>query len=281
METIIEVKNLVKNYGDKQILKNISFSINKGEIISIIGESGAGKSTLMRCLNGLEGVNAGNIKFYDIDITKLKEKEKNSIKKQMAYVFQDLNIIDNMYVIENVLIPFLNRKNFIQVLFNQFSKQEYERALYCLEKVGISKLAYTKAKYLSGGEKQRVAIARSLAPNVELILADEPISSLDEKNSTQIMEIFKRINIKKNKTIILNLHNVEIAKKFSDKILALKNGEIFFYKKSTEVNEDDIRKVYQTSKNKNSFKNFNHCNCFIIILFYFKFRFSRLYRWLW
>ena len=99
METIIEVKNLVKNYGDKQILKNISFSINKGEIISIIGESGAGKSTLMRCLNGLEGVNAGNIKFYDIDITKLKEKEKNSIKKQMAYVFQDLNIIDNIYVI--------------------------------------------------------------------------------------------------------------------------------------------------------------------------------------
>jgi len=196
LETIIEVKNLVKNYGDKEILKNISFNINKGEIISII---------------------------------------------------QDLNIIDNMYVIENVLVPFLNRKNFIQVLFNKFSKQEYERALYCLEKVGISKLAYTKAKYLSGGEKQRVAIARSLAPNVDLILADEPISSLDEKNSTQIMEIFKRINIKKNKTIILNLHNVEVAKKFSDKILALKNGEIFFYKKSAEVNEDDIRKVYQTS----------------------------------
>ena len=247
METIIEVKNLIKNYGDKQILKNISFNINKGEIISIIGESGAGKSTLMRCLNGLEGINSGSIKFYNTDITKLKEKEKNSIKKHMAYVFQDLNIIDNMYVIENVLIPFLNRKNFIQVLFNQFSKQEYERALYCLEEVGISKLAYTKAKYLSGGEKQRVAIARSLAPNVDLILADEPISSLDEKNSTQIMEIFKRINIKKNKTIILNLHNVEVAKKFSDKILALKNGEIFFYKKSPEVNEDDIRKVYQTS----------------------------------
>ena len=165
----------------------------------------------------------------------------------MAYVFQDLNIIDNMFVIDNVLVPFLNRKNFIDVLLNRFTKEEYERALYCLEKVGISKLAYTKAKYLSGGEKQRVAIARSLAPNVELILADEPISSLDERNSSQIMEIFKRINIKKNKTIILNLHNVEIAKKFSDKILALKNGEIFFYKKSEEVNEDDVREVYQNS----------------------------------
>ena len=247
METIIEVKNLKKNYGDREILKDISFSIEKGEIISIIGESGAGKSTLMRCINGLEGINSGSIKFYDTDITKLKEKEKNLIKRQMAYVFQDLNIIDNMYVIDNVLIPFLNRKNFIQVLLNRFSRAEYERALYCLEKVGISKLAYTKAKYLSGGEKQRVAIARSIAPNVDLILADEPISSLDEKNSFQIMEIFKRINAKKNKTIILNLHNVEIAKKFSDKILALKNGEIFFFKKSSEVNEDDIRQVYQNS----------------------------------
>ena len=247
METIIEVKNLKKNYGDREILKDISFSIEKGEIISIIGESGAGKSTLMRCINGLEGINSGSIKFYDTDITKLKEKERNSIKKQMAYVFQDLNIIDNMYVIENVLIPFLNRKNFIQVLLNRFSRVEYERALYCLEKVGILKLAYTKAKYLSGGEKQRVAIARSIAPNVDLILADEPISSLDEKNSFQIMEIFKRINAKKNKTIILNLHNVEIAKKFSDKILALKNGEIFFFKKSSEVNENDIRQVYQSS----------------------------------
>ena len=247
VETIIEVKNLVKNYGTKEILKNISFSINKGEVVSIIGESGAGKSTLMRCLNGLEEVNSGSINFYGTDITKLKTSDKNEIKKQMAYVFQDLNIIDNMFVIDNVLVPFLNRKNFIDVLLNRFTKEEYERALYCLEKVGISKLAYTKAKYLSGGEKQRVAIARSLAPNVELILADEPISSLDERNSSQIMEIFKRINIKKNKTIILNLHNVEIAKKFSDKILALKNGEIFFYKKSEEVNEDDIREVYQNS----------------------------------
>ena len=247
VETIIEVKNLVKNYGTKEILKNISFSINKGEIVSIIGESGAGKSTLMRCLNGLEEVNSGSINFYGTDITKLKTSDKNEIKKQMAYVFQDLNIIDNMFVIDNVLVPFLNRKNFIDVLLNRFTKEEYERALYCLEKVGISKLAYTKAKYLSGGEKQRVAIARSLAPNVELILADEPISSLDERNSSQIKKIFERINIKKNKTIILNLHNVEIAKKFSDKILALKNGEIFFYKKSEEVNEDDIREVYQNS----------------------------------
>ncbi|MBQ3437614.1 MAG: phosphonate ABC transporter ATP-binding protein [Fusobacterium sp.] len=249
MNKIIEVSNLVKNYGDRQILKNISFSIQKGEFISIIGESGAGKSTLMRCLNGLEEINSGSIKFYDKEIATLKEKEKNLIKRQMAFVFQDFSIIDNLYVIENVLLPFLARKNFLQVLINSYSKQEYERAMYCLEKVGLVKLAYTKAKYLSGGEKQRVAIARALAPNVDLILADEPISSLDEKNAQQIMEIFKRINSKKNKTIILNLHNVELAKKFSDKILALKNGEILFFKESEKVKEDDIREVYKTEKN--------------------------------
>ena len=124
METIIEVKNLVKKYGNKEILKDISFSIDKGEIISIIGESGAGKSTLMRCLNGLEGVNSGNINFYSTDITRLKEKEKNSIKKQMAYVFQDLNIIDNMFVIDNVLIPFLNRNKFF--LINSLKKNMKE-----------------------------------------------------------------------------------------------------------------------------------------------------------
>ncbi|MDY5795765.1 MAG: phosphonate ABC transporter ATP-binding protein [Fusobacterium gastrosuis] len=249
MDKIIEVNKLIKNYNDRKILKEISFSIKKGEFISIIGESGAGKSTLMRCLNGLEEINSGSIKFYNKEITILKEKEKNIIKRQMAFVFQDFNIIDNLYVIENVLLPFLARKNVFQVLMNSYSKEEYERAMYCLEKVNLTKLAYTKAKYLSGGEKQRVAIARALAPNVDLILADEPISSLDEKNAQQIMEIFKRINEKKSKTIILNLHNVDIARKYSDKILALKNGEIFFFKESEKVTEDDIREVYKNPNN--------------------------------
>lgn len=249
MDKIIEVNKLIKNYNDRKILKEISFSIKKGEFISIIGESGAGKSTLMRCLNGLEEINSGSIKFYNKEITTLKEKEKNIIKRQMAFVFQDFNIIDNLYVIENVLLPFLARKNVFQVLMNSYSKEEYERAMYCLEKVNLTKLAYTKAKYLSGGEKQRVAIARALAPNVDLILADEPISSLDEKNAQQIMEIFKRINEKKSKTIILNLHNVDIARKYSDKILALKNGEIFFFKESEKVTEDDIREVYKNPNN--------------------------------
>nr|WP_241635334.1 phosphonate ABC transporter ATP-binding protein [Fusobacterium gastrosuis] len=249
MDKIIEVNKLIKNYNDRKILKEISFSIKKGEFISIIGESGAGKSTLMRCLNGLEEINSGSIKFYNKEITTLKEKEKNIIKRQMAFVFQDFNIIDNLYVIENVLLPFLARKNVFQVLMNSYSKEEYERAMYCLEKVNLTKLAYTKAKYLSGGEKQRVAIARALVPNVDLILADEPISSLDEKNAQQIMEIFKRINEKKSKTIILNLHNVDIARKYSDKILALKNGEIFFFKESEKVTEDDIREVYKNPNN--------------------------------
>lgn len=247
MNIIIEVKNLKKNYDNKEVLKNISFSIKKGEFISIIGKSGAGKSTLMRILNMLEDINSGSIKFYGNDSVNINEKEKNKLKRKMAFVFQEYNVIDNLPVIDNVLLPFLTRKNFLEALFNYYTKEEYERAMYCLEKVDIKNLAYTKTKYLSGGEKQRVAIARALAPNVDLILADEPISSLDEKNAVQIMEIFKRINLKKDKTIILNLHNVEIAKKYSDKILALKDGEIFFFKESEKVSTDDIKQVYQNS----------------------------------
>lgn len=248
MDNVIEVKNLYKNYGEKKVLKNINFSIKKGEFITVIGESGAGKSTLMRCLNALEDVSRGEVLFFEKDISKMTEREKNLVKQKMAFVFQDLNIIDNLYVIENVMIPFLARKNFLQILLNRYSKEEYERALYCLDKVGLKKLVYTKAKYLSGGEKQRVAIARALAPNVDVILADEPISSLDEKNATQIMEIFKRINLKKKKTIILNLHNVDLALKYSDKVLALKDGEIFFFKEKEKVTQDDIREVYQNSE---------------------------------
>lgn len=248
MDNVIEVKNLYKNYGEKEVLKNINFSIQKGEFISIIGESGTGKSTLMRCLNALEGVNKGEVLFFEKDISKMSEREKNLVKQKMAFVFQELNIIDNLYVIENVMIPFLARKNFLQILLNHYTKKEYERALYCLDKVGLKKLVYTKAKYLSGGEKQRVAIARALAPNVEVILADEPISSLDEKNATQIMEIFKRINLKKRKTIILNLHNVDLALKYSDRVLALKNGEVFFFKEKEKVTQDDIREVYQNTE---------------------------------
>lgn len=247
MNIIIEVKNLKKNYDNKEVLKNISFSIKKGEFISIIGKSGAGKSTLMRILNMLEDINSGSIKFYGNDSVNINEKEKNKLKRKMAFVFQEYNVIDNLPVIDNVLLSFLTRKNFLEALFNYYTKEEYERAMYCLEKVDIKNLAYTKTKYLSGGEKQRVAIARALAPNVDLILGDEPISSLDEKNAIQIMEIFKRINLKKDKTIILNLHNVEIAKKYSDKILALKDGEIFFFKESEKVSTDDIRQVYQNS----------------------------------
>lgn len=248
MQKFIEVKNLIKKYGDKEILKNISFDIFKGDFISIIGESGVGKSTLIKCLNGLEKISSGSIKIDDVDINLSSEKEKNILKRRMALVFQDLNIIDNLPVIENVLLSFLPEKNFFQILFNLYSKKEYERALYCLEKVGLKDLAYKKAKYLSGGEKQRVVIARSLAPNVDLILGDELISNLDLKNTFQIMEILKKINQKKNKTIILNLHNVEIAKKYSDKILALRDGKVLFFKESEKVDENDIREVYKNTK---------------------------------
>ena len=242
---IIKLEDVDKFYmetGNKlHILKKLNLEVKRGEFVSILGKSGSGKSTLLNIMGLLDKIDGGKIWIDDKEVSSLNEAERNNIKNHfLGFVFQFHYLMSEFTALENVMIP---------ALLNNFkNKAEIEKeAKELLEIVGLAERIKHKPNQLSGGEKQRVAIARSIAPNVDLILADEPISSLDEKNSFQIMEIFKRINAKKNKTIILNLHNVEIAKKFSDKILALKNGEIFFFKKSSEVNEDDIRQVYQSS----------------------------------
>ena len=233
---IMKLEDIDKFYmetGNKlHILKKLNLEVKRGEFVSILGKSGSGKSTLLNIMGLLDKIDGGKIWIDNKEVSSLNEMERNNIKNHfLGFVFQFHYLMSEFTALENVMIP---------ALLNNFkNKVEIEKeAKELLEIVGLAERIKHKPNQLSGGEKQRVAIARSIAPNVDLILADEPISSLDEKNSFQIMEIFKRINAKKNKTIILNLHNVEIAKKFSDKILALKNGEIFFFKKSSEVNED-------------------------------------------
>ncbi|MBF0849003.1 ATP-binding cassette domain-containing protein, partial [Streptococcus danieliae] len=145
---------------------------------------------------------------------------------------------------ENVLSPFLAYKNIFQSLFSIYSREEYEMALKYIDKVALKEYAYTKVKYLSGGQKQRVAIAKAICQKPDLLLADEPISSLDEVNSKAIMDLFKTLNKKKKLTILMNLHDVTIAKKYSDKIMALKDGRLLFFKNTNEVSDDEIRNLY-------------------------------------
>ena len=239
----LEVKNLVFNYGMKNILNGISFDVPKGEFIAIVGKSGAGKSTLLRCLNLLNKPNSGEINISGENIINFNKKKLKMIRREIAFIFQDYNVLDNLYTVENVLTPYLVKKS-IAGLFLGYTKEEYEEGVGYLRQVGLEEEAFKKSKYLSGGQKQRVAIAKALAQDPKLLLADEPVSSLDEKNTTLIMDTFKKLNEQNGITVLINLHDVNLAKKYSTKILGLKDGKVLFYKDSDMVTKDEFEELY-------------------------------------
>ena len=239
----LEVKNLIFNYGVKNILNDISFEVPKGEFVAIVGKSGAGKSTLMRCLNLLNKPQSGEINIAGENIVQFNRSKLKLIRRDIAFIFQDYNVLDNLYTVENVLTPYLVKKSVLGLLLG-YTKKEYNEGVDFLKKVGLEDEAFKKSKYLSGGQKQRVAIAKALAQDPKFLLADEPVSSLDEKNTTLIMDTFKKLNEENGITVLINLHDVNLAKKYSTKILGLKDGKVLFYKDSEKVTKDEFEELY-------------------------------------
>ena len=239
----LEIKNLVFNYGTSNVLNDISFDVPKGEFVAIVGKSGAGKSTLLRCLNLLNKPNSGEINISGENIINFNKKKLKMIRREIAFIFQDYNVLDNLYTVENVLTPYLVKKSLAGLLLG-YTKEEYNAGVAYLKQVGLEDEAFKKSKYLSGGQKQRVAIAKALAQKPKILLADEPVSSLDEKNTTLIMDTFKRLNEQNEITVLINLHDVNLAKKYSTKILGLKDGKVLFYKDSDKVTKDEFEELY-------------------------------------
>ena len=239
----LEVKNLIFNYGVKNILNDISFEVPNGDFVAIVGKSGAGKSTLLRCLNLLNKPQSGEINIAGENIVQFNRSRLKRIRRDIAFIFQDYNVLDNLYTVENVLTPYLVKKSTLGLLLG-YTKKEYNEGVDFLKQVGLEDEAFKKSKYLSGGQKQRVAIAKALAQNPKILLADEPVSSLDEKNTTLIMDTFKKLNEENGITVLINLHDVNLAKKYSTKILGLKNGKVLFYKDSEKVTKDEFEELY-------------------------------------
>lgn len=239
----LEVKNLIFNYGVKNILNDISFEVPNGDFVAIVGKSGAGKSTLLRCLNLLNKPQSGEIIITGENIVQSNRTRLKRIRRDIAFIFQDYNVLDNLYTVENVLTPYLVKKSVLGLLLG-YTKKEYNEGVDFLKQVGLEDEAFKKSKYLSGGQKQRVAIAKALAQNPKILLADEPVSSLDEKNTTLIMDTFKKLNEENAITVLINLHDVNLAKKYSTKILGLKDGKVLFYKDSEKVTKDEFEELY-------------------------------------
>ena len=239
---MINIENLSKNFGNLKVLKNISTTINKGEVISIIGPSGSGKSTFLRCINKLEEPTEGHIYIDDMDLMD-KNTDINKIRERVGMVFQHFNLFPHMTVLENLILsPTIVKKE---------SKEEAEKyALYLLQKVGLSDKANSYPNQLSGGQKQRIAIARALAMKPEVILFDEPTSALDPEMIKEVLDVMRNL-AKEGMTMLIVTHEMGFARNVGNRILFMDNGEIiedcspkdFFENPSNERIKDFLNKV--------------------------------------
>ena len=243
---LLSVKNILKEYNNgTTALKNVSFEVEKGEFISIIGPSGSGKSTLLRSINKMIDISQGSILFKNRNIEKLKKKEIELVRREIGMIFQNYNLVERLTVIENVLHGRLGYKSVFAGILGIYSEEEKKEAFNFLEKLNMTKYAYQKCNELSGGQKQRVGIARAIMQKPKLLLCDEPIASLDPKTAENIMDYLKKIVTELKITCIVNLHQVDIAKKYSNRIIALNKGEKIFDDKPEYLTDDMIEFIYK------------------------------------
>ena len=224
----LRIKNLKKKFKNTIAVNGINIEIDEGKIIGIIGRSGAGKSTLLRMINRLVDPTEGSIEFDDIKVSSIKGRALRKWRSECAMIFQQFNLVERLDVLTNVLIGSLGRNYNLLNLFGIFSKEEKINALKNLDRFDLSGIALQKAGTLSGGQQQRVAIARALMQKPRILLADEPISSLDPKNAKRVMDDMLKINREDGITIICNLHSLEVAKKYCDRLIGLSDGKVVF-----------------------------------------------------
>ena len=239
---LVEIKELRKTFDNgTKALQGVNLSVNEGEFVVILGASGSGKTTLLRSINGLVDYEHGEIKFCNKIIS---PSTLPALRKQTGMVFQDFNLVNNLSSLNNVLTGLLDSSNTLMSMLYLFTKEQKKQALSCLEMVGLLDKAYSRVDKLSGGQQQRVGIARAIIKNPTLLLADEPVASLDPKISDSIMTLLWNIRLQIGLTVICNLHQVDLALKYSDRIIGLSGGRIILDAKTKDVDEEYIRKIY-------------------------------------
>ena len=243
---LLKVSRLTKYYKEVQALSDVNFKIRKGEFVAVIGPSGSGKTTLIRCINRLIDASDGEILYDGDNLLDLNGRDLRHARAKIGMIFQHYNLVYRLTVIENVLHGRLGYKSSIAGLLGIYTESEKERAVEVLKLLGMEDYVYRRCDQLSGGQKQRVGIARALVQNPRLILCDEPISSLDPSSSKIIMDYLKKIQTELGITILVNLHQVDIAKKYAERILGFNDGHLVFDAPPKELNKKTIHEIYGT-----------------------------------
>ena len=242
---MIKFDNVNKVYSNGlHALKNVSLEIKQGEFVAIIGLSGAGKSTLLRTINRMHDISEGSLTVNGQEVNDLSGKDLRKFRRKVGMVFQSFNLVTRTTVINNVLTSRVPDMPLWKSIIGLYSKEDKVIALEALDKVGILDKAYVRADQLSGGQQQRVALARTLAQKPEITLADEPVAALDPITAKQVMDDFKKINKELNMSVLINIHHVDLALKYADRVIGIKAGEIVYDGPATKVDSEVLKQIY-------------------------------------
>ena len=241
---MLQIAALTKTFGEKTAVDAANISVDAPTMIGIIGRSGAGKSTLLRMLNRLADATEGSITFEGEDITALRGAARRDWQSRCAMIFQQFNLVPRMDVVSNVLHGTLNKRSTLATMFNLFPRSDIHRAIEILDRLGIAEQAAKRAEALSGGQQQRVAIARALMQDPKIILADEPIASLDPMNAQVVMQSLRRIHEEDGRMVIANLHTLDTARRYCDRVIGMRDGRIVFDGTPAQLTTGVARDIY-------------------------------------
>ncbi|MFI3173803.1 MAG: phosphonate ABC transporter ATP-binding protein [Bacillota bacterium] len=242
---MIRFQNVTKTYPNGfTALKEVTLDIEQGEFVAIIGLSGAGKSTLIRAINKMHDITDGSLQVDGVEVKTLQGSSLRQFRRNIGMIFQSFNLISRTTVMNNVLTANVPELSWWRCLLANYPEKHKIVALEALDKVGILEKAYVRCDQLSGGQQQRVALARTLAQNPNIILADEPVAALDPVTAKQVMSDFRKINQENNITVIINIHHVELALEYANRVIGIKEGRIVYDGDSANVNAEVLEKIY-------------------------------------
>jgi phosphonate transport system ATP-binding protein len=250
---MLEVRNVTRVFGSKIAVDRVSFSIDRPAFVGIIGRSGAGKSTFLRMMNRLTDATDGEILVDGTNVLAYRGADARAWQSRCAMIFQQFNLVPRLDVVSNVLHGKLNQASTLATMFNLWSKADISRAIDILDRLGIAEQAPKRAEALSGGQQQRVAIARALMQDPQIILADEPIASLDPMNAQIVMDTLKRINTEDGRMVIANLHTLDTARQYCDRVIGMRDGRIVFDGTPAQLTTGVARDIYGADETFNEF----------------------------
>ncbi|KQU47226.1 phosphonate ABC transporter [Rhodococcus sp. Leaf278] len=244
-DVVVSVRNVTKTFGPTTALQDVNLDVHRSEMLVLLGLSGSGKSTLLRCINGLHPVTSGNITALDIRVDLANRRRVRELRRDVGFIFQHFNLVGRLSCLENVLVGGVGRLSLPRYGALTYPKAMREEARACLDRVGLADFAERRADTLSGGQQQRVAIARTLMQRPRIVLADEPVASLDPENAGVVMDLLQRVCREEKLTVVCTLHQVDLALGWAHRLVGLRDGRVVLDRPAAGLEREDIMPIYQ------------------------------------